>query len=286
MHAVHFGLGFHPKGILLRRGTRRTPAAVHSRLPRAAFAHAPPARLRRFASPSSQLPLPRAAHVSRPRVSASASVAVHGAALAPGSDADASGRHAQALHKRAPIELPSEGAASTSTERSKSDAVKCDRELNNGTQRCQENPWADGEERPPAIPLPRACVVRTMRHVIPENVRISALAKQLVQDSGGEFAAVVVNEAAERCRREDRRRMAPEDLLVSLLELGLQRYDEPMATYLRGGAAASNGGSAPPTAEDMMYVDNEFAHVLERMMDDAAAGGAGASSPAHLPGFE
>ncbi|KAL6912208.1 hypothetical protein ACP4OV_001013 [Aristida adscensionis] len=157
-----------------------------------------------------------------------------------------------------------------------------------------DRPAVNGQRRRPAVPLPQASVVRTMRHAIPENVRISARAKQLVQDCGGEFAAVVVNEAAERCRREGRRRMAPEDLLASLRELGLQRYAEPMATYLRrhreaaarAGAPAISNGDAPATMEEedqvQMDIDDEFVRFLAQMMDDAAAGGG--SSPAHLPG--
>ncbi|KAL6633633.1 hypothetical protein ACP70R_026304 [Stipagrostis hirtigluma subsp. patula] len=131
-------------------------------------------------------------------------------------------------------------------------------------------------------PLPGACLVRVMRRVIPANVRISTPAKRLAQDCGAEFIGAVVNGAAERCRQQERRRMAPDDMVASLRELGLDRYAEPMATYLRRYREACRDGagasSAPPAVEDHMHIDEEFMRFLAQMMDDADDGGA--SSPA------
>lgn len=81
--------------------------------------------------------------------------------------------------------------------------------------------------------MPRSSVVRMMRQVLAAEARVSSAAKSLTQGRAAEFINAVVDVAAKRRNQDGRTALEPEDVMWALRSLGLDRFVEPMETYLR-----------------------------------------------------
>ncbi|XP_020196190.1 transcriptional activator hap3-like [Aegilops tauschii subsp. strangulata] len=113
--------------------------------------------------------------------------------------------------------------------------------------------------------LPIANVGRIMKHVLPQEAKVSKHAKEVIQECATEFIGFVTGEASERCRRERRKTVNGDDICHAMTTLGLDNYAGAMRRYLqryREGeelAAALNNHSRspapPPPGDGMIQID-------------------------------
>lgn len=80
--------------------------------------------------------------------------------------------------------------------------------------------------------MPGTRVVRIMRTILPAHAKISDGAKEAVQECVTEYISLITSEANERCMREHRKTLAPEDLLYAMAKLGFDDYIEPLTLFL------------------------------------------------------
>lgn len=71
-----------------------------------------------------------------------------------------------------------------------------------------------------------------MRTVLPAHAKISDGAKEAVQECVTEYISLITSEANERCMREHRKTLTPEDLLYAMAKLGFDDYIQPLTLYL------------------------------------------------------
>ncbi|CAA2979134.1 nuclear transcription factor Y subunit B-5-like [Olea europaea var. sylvestris] len=80
--------------------------------------------------------------------------------------------------------------------------------------------------------LPIANVGRIMKHILPQNAKISKEAKETMQECVSEFIGFVTGEASEKCRKERRKTINGDDVCWALETLGFDDYAGPLKRYL------------------------------------------------------
>ncbi|CAI9776790.1 unnamed protein product [Fraxinus pennsylvanica] len=80
--------------------------------------------------------------------------------------------------------------------------------------------------------LPIANVGRIMKHILPQNAKISKEAKETMQECASEFIGFVTGEASEKCRKERRKTINGDDVCWALETLGFDDYAGPLKRYL------------------------------------------------------
>ncbi|KAI3456793.1 hypothetical protein Pfo_013456 [Paulownia fortunei] len=80
--------------------------------------------------------------------------------------------------------------------------------------------------------MPIANVIRIMRRVLPAHAKIADDAKETIQECVSEFISFITSEANERCHREYRKTITPEDVLSAMGTLGFDNYIEPLTVFL------------------------------------------------------
>ncbi|KAM3326318.1 nuclear transcription factor Y subunit B-5 [Capsicum chacoense] len=80
--------------------------------------------------------------------------------------------------------------------------------------------------------LPIANVGRIMKHILPQNAKISKEAKETMQECVSEFISFVTGEASDKCHKEKRKTVNGDDICWALGNLGFDDYAEPLKRYL------------------------------------------------------
>ncbi|KAK2994232.1 hypothetical protein RJ640_001079 [Escallonia rubra] len=80
--------------------------------------------------------------------------------------------------------------------------------------------------------FPITKLARIMRRVLPGHATISDDAKKSIQECVSEFINFITSEAIEKCQREHRKTLTPEDILYAMHALGFEMYVAPLTTYL------------------------------------------------------
>ncbi|XP_055811867.1 nuclear transcription factor Y subunit B-5 [Solanum dulcamara] len=80
--------------------------------------------------------------------------------------------------------------------------------------------------------LPIANVGRIMKHILPQNAKISKEGKETMQECVSEFISFVTGEASDKCHKEKRKTMNGDDICWALGNLGFDDYVEPLKRYL------------------------------------------------------
>ncbi|XP_012846005.1 PREDICTED: nuclear transcription factor Y subunit B-8-like [Erythranthe guttata] len=80
--------------------------------------------------------------------------------------------------------------------------------------------------------MPTTNITRIMRCVLPAHVNIADDAKEAIQVCVSEFINFVTAEANNRCRRDYRKTVTPEDVLAAMTSLGFGDYIEPLVIFL------------------------------------------------------
>ncbi|KAH0640171.1 hypothetical protein KY285_036757 [Solanum tuberosum] len=80
--------------------------------------------------------------------------------------------------------------------------------------------------------LPIANVGRIMKHILPQNAKISKEGKETMQECVSEFISFVTGEASEKCHKEKRKTLNGDDVCWALGNLGFDDYVEPLKRYL------------------------------------------------------
>ncbi|CAN4093102.1 unnamed protein product [Withania somnifera] len=81
--------------------------------------------------------------------------------------------------------------------------------------------------------LPIANVGRIMKHILPQNAKLSKEAKETMQECVSEFISFVTGEASDKCHKEKRKTVNGDDICWALGNLGFDDYAEPLKRYLR-----------------------------------------------------
>ncbi|KAK6124562.1 hypothetical protein DH2020_041695 [Rehmannia glutinosa] len=80
--------------------------------------------------------------------------------------------------------------------------------------------------------MPIANVIRIMRRVLPAHAKIADDAKETIQECVSEFITFITSEANDRCHKEYRKTVTPEDVLSAMGTLGFDNYIEPLTIFL------------------------------------------------------
>ncbi|CAM8938755.1 unnamed protein product [Rhodiola kirilowii] len=80
--------------------------------------------------------------------------------------------------------------------------------------------------------LPIANVGRIMKQALPQNAKISKGTKERMQECATEFISFVTSEAADRCRKDNRKTLNGEDICRAMTALGLVNLGESTTRYL------------------------------------------------------
>ncbi|CAN4093104.1 unnamed protein product [Withania somnifera] len=80
--------------------------------------------------------------------------------------------------------------------------------------------------------LPIANVGRIMKHILPQNAKISKEVKETMQECVSEFISFVTGEASDKCHKEKRKTVNGDDICWALGNLGFDDYVEPLKRYL------------------------------------------------------
>ncbi|KAL2535237.1 Nuclear transcription factor Y subunit B-4 [Forsythia ovata] len=80
--------------------------------------------------------------------------------------------------------------------------------------------------------LPIANVGRIMKHILPQNAKISKEAKETMQECVSEFISFITSEASDKCHKENRKTVNGDDICWALSSLGFDNYSEVMLRYL------------------------------------------------------
>ncbi|CAA0832473.1 Nuclear transcription factor Y subunit B-9 [Striga hermonthica] len=80
--------------------------------------------------------------------------------------------------------------------------------------------------------MPIANVTRIMRRVLPDHAKIADDAKETIQECVSEFIGFVTSEANQRCHREYRKTVTPDDVLSAMATLGFSTYVQPLSVFL------------------------------------------------------
>ncbi|WMV47585.1 hypothetical protein MTR67_040970 [Solanum verrucosum] len=71
-----------------------------------------------------------------------------------------------------------------------------------------------------------------MKHILPQNAKISKEGKETMQECVSEFISFVTGEASEKCHKEKRKTLNGDDVCWALGNLGFDDYVEPLKRYL------------------------------------------------------
>ncbi|KAL3839075.1 hypothetical protein ACJIZ3_023666 [Penstemon smallii] len=77
-----------------------------------------------------------------------------------------------------------------------------------------------------------ANVIKMMRHILPPHAKIVDDAKETIQECVSELIGFIISEANEKCHREYRKILTPEDIISAMGTLGFNNYVEPLTIYL------------------------------------------------------
>ncbi|EYU24766.1 hypothetical protein MIMGU_mgv1a025838mg, partial [Erythranthe guttata] len=80
--------------------------------------------------------------------------------------------------------------------------------------------------------MPTTNITRIMRCVVPDHVKIADDAKEAIQVCVSEFINFITSEANNRCHRDYRKTVTPEDVLAAITSLGFGDYIEPLIVFL------------------------------------------------------
>ncbi|EYU30235.1 hypothetical protein MIMGU_mgv1a023426mg [Erythranthe guttata] len=80
--------------------------------------------------------------------------------------------------------------------------------------------------------MPTTNITRIMRCVLPVHVNIADDAKEAIQVCVSEFINFITAEANNRCHRDYRKTVTPEDVLAAMTSLGFGDYIEPLIIFL------------------------------------------------------
>ena len=80
--------------------------------------------------------------------------------------------------------------------------------------------------------LPVANIARIMKKVLPSNAKIAKDGKETIQNCVSEFISFITSEASEKCQQEKRKTINGDDILWAMSTLGMEKYIEPLRTYL------------------------------------------------------
>ncbi|KAL2245207.1 UNVERIFIED_CONTAM: Nuclear transcription factor Y subunit B-6 [Sesamum indicum] len=80
--------------------------------------------------------------------------------------------------------------------------------------------------------MPIANVIRIMRRILPAHAKIADDAKETIQECVSEFIGFITSEANDKCHREYRKTITPDDVLSAMGTLGFDNYIEPLTFYL------------------------------------------------------
>ncbi|KAK4480332.1 hypothetical protein RD792_013403 [Penstemon davidsonii] len=80
--------------------------------------------------------------------------------------------------------------------------------------------------------MPIANVIKIMRHILPPHAKIADDAKETIQECVSELIGFITSEANEKCHREYRKTITPEDIISAMGTLGFNNYVEPLRIYL------------------------------------------------------
>mmetsp|Transcript_2615 Transcript_2615/g.9491 ORF Transcript_2615/g.9491 Transcript_2615/m.9491 type:complete len:144 (-) Transcript_2615:1385-1816(-) len=81
------------------------------------------------------------------------------------------------------------------------------------------------------VTLPRNTVVRTLKDMLPPEIKMSKEAQDLVQQCCQEYIHLLGSEANEICEGEQRNMVQPDDVLRAIQELGFKEQVEGMTMY-------------------------------------------------------
>ncbi|XP_042012081.1 nuclear transcription factor Y subunit B-9-like [Salvia splendens] len=87
-------------------------------------------------------------------------------------------------------------------------------------------------KRDPDQYMPIATLTRIMRCVLPDHAKVADDAKETIQECVSEFISFITNEANERCHREYRRTVTPNDVVAAMEGLGFGNYVEPLTVFI------------------------------------------------------
>ncbi|KAL3643187.1 hypothetical protein CASFOL_014002 [Castilleja foliolosa] len=94
------------------------------------------------------------------------------------------------------------------------------------------NPQHESFKRAADQYMPVAHVVRIMRQVLPSHAKISDDAKETIQECVSEFINFVTTEANQRCHKEYRKTVSPDDVISAMGLLGFDNYVGPLTVFL------------------------------------------------------
>lgn len=80
--------------------------------------------------------------------------------------------------------------------------------------------------------LPVANIARIMKKILPNNAKIAKDGKETIQNCVSEFISFITSEASEKCQQEKRKTINGDDILWAMSTLGMDKYIEPLRTYL------------------------------------------------------
>ncbi|XP_031280030.1 nuclear transcription factor Y subunit B-3-like [Pistacia vera] len=154
-----------------------------------------------------------------------------------------------------PVHLRDDSAAEAATPASATvnttindDNIRNAKNNDNNPSERQEVP-----EPPPCITrdhdryLPLTNVTRIMRRILPRNAKISDDAKEVVQECVTEYISFITGEANDRCHREQRKTVTPEDLIWAMGKLGFDNYVEPLTLNLNRYRESESRRTSMPT---------------------------------------
>ncbi|KAL1539551.1 nuclear transcription factor Y subunit B-9-like [Salvia divinorum] len=87
-------------------------------------------------------------------------------------------------------------------------------------------------KRDPDQYMPIATLTRIMRRVLPDHAKVADDAKETIQECVSEFISFITTEANERCHREYRRTVTPNDVVAAMEGLGFGNYVEPLTVFI------------------------------------------------------
>ncbi|GER32831.1 nuclear transcription factor Y subunit B [Striga asiatica] len=115
-------------------------------------------------------------------------------------------------------------------------------------------------KRDPDQYMPIANVIRIMRRVLPDHAKIADDAKETIQECVSEFIGFVTSEANQRCHREYRKTVTPDDVISAMASLGFSTYVQPLSVFLdkhRGVHSQPQVYLGPPEMGGAYFVGNK-----------------------------
>src|SRR3989338_8021667 len=69
-----------------------------------------------------------------------------------------------------------------------------------------------------------ATITKIIRENLPNSVKCSNDARDLIQDCCSEFLMMIISEASDICKRDSKKNLNPEHIMQALVELGFEAY--------------------------------------------------------------